>query len=324
MLVMIFSQSSIPEFRWISQFLPEHLPEEVLLGIGDDAAILKQTDWVVAQDLFIEGSHFQAEWYDGFSWVEKAFRVNLSDMNAMGTKGELVMIAVGMGKSWTSEQRTEFGKAIGKSLKNHNLIAVGGDTALSETPFLGLTLFGKKPKFPLLRSGLQEGWGIYHSGLVGAAHVGWKVLERYGLSKARSLSKQAVDQQTCPEIDLELGPYLGKNLSVVGMDLSDSLGDTLLQLCADTKFDFQIDLSKVSSFSQMDLCFPEKNPKSILQCAEDYGLLLAAPKDRPEIQSLCADSRLFQIGTVNAGGGSVWFRGEQGLEKILSEGHRHF
>ncbi|MFC6345202.1 thiamine-monophosphate kinase, partial [Nocardioides hankookensis] len=60
--------------------------EQVLVGPGDDAAVLRVRTGhvVVSTDLMVEGRHFRRDWAEAADVGHRAAAQNLSDINAMG------------------------------------------------------------------------------------------------------------------------------------------------------------------------------------------------------------------------------------------------
>src|SRR5215831_11869172 len=78
----------------------------VLIGIGDDAAILKQKegmDLVACCDLSVEGVHFRIEWADPRMIGRKALAVTLSDVAAMGATADFGLVSAALAAGSTNE-----------------------------------------------------------------------------------------------------------------------------------------------------------------------------------------------------------------------------
>ena len=60
--------------------------EQVLVGPGDDAAVLRIRNGhvVVSTDVLVEGRHFRRDWASAADIGHRAAAANLSDVNAMG------------------------------------------------------------------------------------------------------------------------------------------------------------------------------------------------------------------------------------------------
>src|SRR4051794_5036016 len=84
----------IGEFGLIAE-ITRNLPaaEDVLIGPGDDAAVLDLHGPVVTTvDVLVEGVHFRRDWSDAVSVGRKAVAVNLADLEAMGARPRAVVV----------------------------------------------------------------------------------------------------------------------------------------------------------------------------------------------------------------------------------------
>src|SRR3954471_3013632 len=72
------------------------LGDQVLVGPGDDAAVLRVRTGhvVVSTDLMVEGRHFRRDWASAADIGHRAAAQNLSDVNAMG--GRATSLTVGL------------------------------------------------------------------------------------------------------------------------------------------------------------------------------------------------------------------------------------
>jgi len=73
---------------------------DVLVGIGDDAAVLAG-GLVASTDILVEGVHFDSGAMDARSIGHRAAAANLSDMAAMGAQPLCLLAAVGLPKEFT-------------------------------------------------------------------------------------------------------------------------------------------------------------------------------------------------------------------------------
>src|SRR3546814_2632820 len=86
--------------------------EHVLIGPGDDAAVLrvKNGHVVVSSDLMVEGRHFRRDWVGAGDVGARAAAQNISDINAMG--GTATSLTLGLAApadlpvEWRSEEHT--------------------------------------------------------------------------------------------------------------------------------------------------------------------------------------------------------------------------
>ena len=221
---------------------------EVVVGIGDDAAVLggvkEGEQLVVTADTLVEDVHFP-----GHSQAEdvghKALAVNLSDLAAMGATPHWATLCLslpekdgGQGERWVEG----FSRGFFALANRWDVALVGGDLVhgpRTVTVQLGGAVAASKA---LLRSGAQPGEGIYLTGAIGDAGVAWHYLEK---------PAQAPDGFTAcmarlyrPEPRVAEGRVISRFASAA-MDVSDGLLGDLLRLVQASRVGAHVAIEKV-------------------------------------------------------------------------------
>ena len=164
----------------------------VLLGIGDDCAILrppKGHEILVTTDFSLEGRHFRRDWHPPESVGHRALARGLSDLAAMGARPLAAflslalpseMLAAANGRRWVER----FFTGLRELAQAHNVPLAGGDT--SESPaglvLADIVLVGSAPAGRALRRrGARAGDALYVTGELGGAAAELAALERTGL-----------------------------------------------------------------------------------------------------------------------------------------------
>jgi len=149
---------------------------DVILGIGDDAALVK-TDSVLAVsvDTFIENIHFPENTrpYD-VGW--KSLAVNLSDMAAMGAEPCWMTLAITMpvvDHVWLEE----YCRGLSTLASQYNVALIGGDTTRGSLS-ITIQIFGRVPSGKALcRTAAKVGDSIYVTGHLGDGALGLRSLQ---------------------------------------------------------------------------------------------------------------------------------------------------
>ena len=145
----------------------------VLLGIGDDAALLnlpQGADLVVAVDTIVAGRHFP-DGTDARSIGHRALAVNLSDMAAMGAMPAWATLALTM-PSADSDWLEKFAAGLLDLADAHSVALVGGDTTRGPLT-VSVQILGSVPHGSALRrDGGAAGDILAVSGTLGDAAAG--------------------------------------------------------------------------------------------------------------------------------------------------------
>ncbi len=110
----------------------------LLLGIGDDAALLRPRagfDLVITTDLMVEGVDFRlgGGWTSPRDLGHRALAVSLSDAAAMGGRPRFCLLSVGVPRAvWRGRFPEEFYEGVRSLAEVYGVRIIGGDT--SRTP----------------------------------------------------------------------------------------------------------------------------------------------------------------------------------------------
>ena len=143
-------------------------------GLADDAAVLEvgAETLVLTHDMLVEGVHFlpTADWAD-VAW--KLVATNLSDLAAKGAEPLGVLLGFMLG---ADDER--FAEGLAEVLEHYGVPLLGGDTVSGGPPrAFGLTAIGRATHCPgPSRSGAMPGDGLWLTGALGAAMLGFETL----------------------------------------------------------------------------------------------------------------------------------------------------
>lgn len=213
--------SEVGEFELIEAFV-EAFPqgEEVLVGPGDDAAVvrIRKGHVVVSTDLMVEGRHFRRDWASGYDVGRRSAAQNLSDINAMGGRAHTMTIGLAVPPDLTAGWALDFARGFAEECAAVGASVVGGDVTASDVITVAVTAIGACTQAPVLRSGARPGDVVALVGRQGWAAGGLAVLGR-GFRSPRVL----VEAYRRPEPPYEEGRLAAEAGATAMIDVSDGL-----------------------------------------------------------------------------------------------------
>lgn len=318
------------EFNVIRRFFEEPFTEHfsnnenVDLGIGDDCALLNLcgTDQLATSvDTLVAGVHF-LESAPADKIAQRALRVNLSDLAAMGAE------PIGFTLALTLPEENEawlqaFSSGLLSCAKEFDIPLVGGDTTRGPLS-ITVQVMGKVPVGKaLIRSGAKVGDTVYVSGALGAAAAALPLLEETSLTSDES---ELLDQYYQPHPALKLGIAL-RGIATAAIDISDGLLADLGHICQRSNVAAEIDWQRIPLLNALKNC---SDKAAIQKCAlaggDDYQLCFTAPEG---LNSEVEGFNIFPVGKImskvpedKANAVTVI---ESGIPLQFSEaGYRHF
>jgi len=161
--------------------------ERVLVGIGDDAAVISQPKGKVAlaTDIAVEGVHFNRSWSSLFEIGAKITAANLADIYAMGGKPEYLLVAAALPQGFEVSEIQELARGIVDEAAKVGARVVGGDLTASQSLVISIAVYGSI-KDPVLRSGAKIGDLVIINDLPGASAAGLALLQQ-GIKDERTL-----------------------------------------------------------------------------------------------------------------------------------------
>jgi thiamine-monophosphate kinase len=267
--------------------------ESTVLGIGDDAAIIKydaDESTIISTDMLVEGVHFDLSYCPLKHLGYKAVIVNLSDIYAMNATPQQITVSIALSNRFGLEAINELYAGIHLACKNYQVDLIGGDTTSSRSGLvISVTAIGKAKKDKIVkRSGAKENNLLVVSGDLGGAYMGLQILEREKRIFLDSPQVQPdlegndyiLERQLKPEaradviIELE---KLGVQPTAM-LDISDGLSSEILHLCKQSNLGVDVYEDKIP----LDQLTYDKAREFNLDptiCAlsggEDYELLFA-------------------------------------------------
>jgi thiamine-monophosphate kinase len=194
--------------------------EQVLVGPGDDAAVLRVRTGhvVVSTDLMVEGRHFRRDWASAEDVGHRAAAQNLSDINAMGGTAHSLTIGLAAPADLPAAWALDFARGFADECALVGASIVGGDLTRANEVVIAVTVIGACAQAPVLRSGAEVGQVLALTGRQGWAAGGLAVLGR-GFRSPRVL----VEAYRRPEPPYAAGPAAAVAGATAMIDVSDGL-----------------------------------------------------------------------------------------------------
>ena len=228
-------------------------------NFDDDAAVIEigGEALVLTHDTMVEGVHFLPG-QDPADIAWKLVSTNISDLAAKGAKPLGVLLGYQLGKD-----DARFVSGLREALDHYGAALLGGDTVGGSGPqALGLTAIGTATVRPVpSRAGARPGHGLWLTGRLGAAMIGFEALKS---GTGDSLAYRR------PQARLTEGLALAPQVSAM-MDVSDGLLLDASRMARASNVTFAIDSAAVP------LAVPEGRRADALRWGDDYELLFTLP-----------------------------------------------
>ena len=155
-------------------------PGSVLIGPGDDAALLTATDGrvLVSTDMLVEGRHFRLDWSSPHDVGRKAIAQNAADIEAMGGRPAGFVVAFGAPADTPASQVAALSEGMwAEAARAGGAPIVGGDLVRSPQWVVSVTVFGELDgRRAVERGGARAGDVVAVAGDLGRSAAGYAVL----------------------------------------------------------------------------------------------------------------------------------------------------
>ena len=222
----------IGEFGLIDLISKKTKDKDVLVGIGDDATVIKTTKGlqVLTTDCLVEGDHFRKEWFTPNQIGMKAIEINVSDVAAMGAVPRFALISLGLPKDLEVDFVEEMYQGMWKTCSKYNIEIIGGNMTHSQQIFISVTLTGDVDKKNLcLRSGAKPDDYIFVSGHLGNGRAGLRLFQE-NVKGFENVNKFYLKPKAQLKIALKLAPYVNSMI-----DISDGLASDIKHICEQSR-----------------------------------------------------------------------------------------
>ena len=302
------------------------LPEGVLVGPGDDCAVLDAGRLALTTDMAVEDVHFRRSWMSAGEVGWRAGAAALSDLAAVGAEPLAVLVSLAVSpedalSGWAGRLMAGLHGVVGEA----GAAIVGGDLTRSPGPVIvDVTAIGRV-EAPLLRDGARPGDEVWVTGSLGGAG-GALVLLRAGSPLPEPLRRAFAR----PVPRWREARWLRRAAEVhAAIDLSDGLAGDAGHLAAASAVAVELDPRALPLAPGLEAAAPsaEESVRLALHAGEDYELCVVAPPGALEPLAEAFRDRfgvaLTRVGRIREGKG-VWALEGEGPPRPLGGGFSHF
>ncbi|MEE3197682.1 MAG: thiamine-phosphate kinase [Pseudomonadota bacterium] len=313
------------EFQLIKRYFVSDMEDsDVLLGIGDDAAVVNSCGpLAVATDTLVSGIHFPVHMPpDAIGY--RSLAVNLSDLSAMGAEPRWCTLALAI-----PDPQEPWLEAFAAGLLGlaglHGVSLVGGDLTRGPLTVTVHLLGPISPDRMLTRGGGKVGDDVYVTGSLGDSAAGLELFSK-GTHEIGPHHAALIARSLKPMPRVEEGCALS-SLASAAIDISDGLLADLGHICEASDCGAVVDVGRVPLSPDLATLFPKEVAQAYaLGGGDDYELCFtAAPAQAGAVESAMSavGTAVQSIGRLVAGGGVICQRDGETFSPS-SSGYVHF
>jgi thiamine-monophosphate kinase len=304
---MAAPRSTLDEAAVIARYFARPARGDVLLGVGDDAAVTRLArgyDLVTATDALYEGVHFPRG-TPARSLGHRCLAVNLSDLAAMTAEPLWATLALALPAA-RGEWLAEFARGFFALADTFGVRLVGGDTVRGPLS-MSVTALGRvRPGRWVARDGARPGDGLWVTGHPGDAVAGRLLLGRRGAGRGVAALRRRF---------LYPLPRVAEGRALAGIasamiDVSDGLHDDAGKLLRASRCGADLDAGALPLSAALLRHAGEEGARTCaLTGGDDYELVFTVPPAREaRLARLAArwSCAVTRLGTVTAGRALRW------------------
>ncbi|MFO0673884.1 MAG: thiamine-phosphate kinase [Polyangiaceae bacterium] len=289
------------------------------LGIGDDAAVLAPPPGrrlVVSVDEQVEGTHFRR---DLVTYSDIGYRATMAARRRSRCHGGRAARCGGRaGRPGRRRRRRARGSSTAAAAARVGFPVVGGNLARGSALSIATTVLGLAD-VPLLRAGARPGDGVFVSGALGLAHLGFVAMSRGVRDEVMASARAA---WTRPDARIADGLRV-RGWAHAAIDVSDGLAKDAGAIADASGVTIVLERALLAAHAEASGAAAAARAlgadveDAMLRGGEDYALVVTAPEGEPI-------AGFARIGTVRVGPSVVVLRDAVRGEVEVTGGFDHF
>lgn len=318
------------EFELIKRFFQneqaEAPAEGVLLGIGDDCALLQIPEGkqlAVSVDTLVAGIHFPAD-AEAELIAQRALRTNLSDLAAMGANPLWFTLALTLPET-DEEWLRDFSRGLFACAREYKVALAGGDTTRGPLTITIQVMGAVEPGHALRRDGANIGDFVLVTHSLGDGAAALALIQNQ-INCDRASSEYLYERFYRPIPRLHES-WLIRDFASAALDISDGLVADLQHICDASDVGAVIDVENLPlSPAVRALNNSAQAIEWALSGGDDYELCFTVPpQNMADIAMLIAEGKLNAsiVGEIVPGNNVICeFGGEP--HALAKTGYQHF
>jgi thiamine-monophosphate kinase len=276
--------------------------DQVVVGIGDDAAVLKQKGAadryaLVTTDTLVEDVHYRTRWSTAHQIGMKAVEVNISDIAAMGGAPTSLFVSLVLAPDASVEWVEALYNGMAEACRRSKVAIAGGDTTHGAVSMISITVLGEVASDRLcLRSHAQVGDHVAVTGTLGGSAAGLNLM----LNNMKP-SDYLKAKHLTPRCRLEAAQRLALYVHAM-IDISDGLASEINHICDQSRTGAHIHADKIPLHPDVIQAGEQLKTDPLLFAlngGEDFELLFTcAPDQLALIEKASIPNHV--IGTITA------------------------
>lgn len=304
--------------------------KDVLIGIGDDAAIVAATDapLAITTDIMVEGVHFTSE-MPPRAIGYKALAVNISDIAALAGEPKYAVISLGLREDTEVDFVDEIYRGIVDCAGRFGVQLIGGDITKSPIYIINIALTGTVDgEIKQQRGRARAGDTILVSGHLGASALGLEIIKSKRAIENSDKVKFAHYYPLPRVVEAKIAAAAGCGAIE---DISDGLVRDLGNICRAAGVGAEIQTEKIP-IDNMTINISKELAIDPLEAAlsggEDYELIIISPSDKVKgvIDNVTSrtGTKITPIGKIVTRQGLRFLQGDGSNYHLSGVGYDHF
>ncbi|UCH30264.1 MAG: thiamine-phosphate kinase, partial [Myxococcales bacterium] len=202
----------------------------LVVGIGDDAAVYDfgSRPTIITVDTQVEGVHFRGDLISCRDAGRRAMTAAVSDVWAMGAAPSASLTALTLPPYFPDQDFRELIEGLAGAARTTGARVIGGNLSAGENLSITTTVFGLPIGEPVTRSGARPGDSVYVTGTLGAAALGFAILDS-GRTDVEH-AKRFIERWRRPPMNGHSAKRLAE-VATAAVDVSDGCVQDLQHLC---------------------------------------------------------------------------------------------